>query len=147
QAFLRLRIWLILLFFTPATVISEAQSSDKKQFPECRDDMACFVSDVCKGLTGSALSRFTESENINGNCPAVLKIRAYSNTHWLVVMQSFDETVKSVTAKHETDPLLSCKVNKESQLEAQFKKDKIDLISEAKRPLMCEFYVKGSDEV
>ncbi|GMT20286.1 hypothetical protein PFISCL1PPCAC_11583, partial [Pristionchus fissidentatus] len=146
QAFLRLRIWLILLFFTPATVISEAQSSDKKQFPECKDEMACFATDVCVGRTDSAIIPFTASENININCPAVLKIRVYSKKYWLVVMQSFDQTVKSITVHHGTKLVLSC-AHSDSQTEALYKTDKIGLISKNDSPLMCEFFVSVADEV
>ncbi|GMT20213.1 hypothetical protein PFISCL1PPCAC_11510, partial [Pristionchus fissidentatus] len=95
QALIRSRIWLILLFITPTTVIAEALSTTKIEITKCGDEMLCFASSICGGADGREMVKLFSSE-ANSNCPAVLKIRPYSNKHWLVVsMQQLSRSLLS----------------------------------------------------
>ncbi|GMT20283.1 hypothetical protein PFISCL1PPCAC_11580, partial [Pristionchus fissidentatus] len=86
----------------------------------------------------SELSAF----NIKKDCHAVLKIRKYSPNYWLVVMQSFDQSVKSISVDIENEAFLSC-TNDNSNIVAKYRDGEVETkLSHIVSPLMCEFYVK-----
>ncbi|GMT20223.1 hypothetical protein PFISCL1PPCAC_11520, partial [Pristionchus fissidentatus] len=94
QVILHSRIWLILLFFTPATVTAEAQSTTMIKIPKCSDEMTCFTSNACMGGRETDILSKMIAPQVKSDCPAVLEIR--NSTGSLCCIVSMQQSSRSL---------------------------------------------------
>ncbi|GMT17817.1 hypothetical protein PFISCL1PPCAC_9113, partial [Pristionchus fissidentatus] len=83
----------------------------------------CFTTTACTGSDGRELIKISA---VDANCPALLKIRAYTDKHWLVILHSLNAEVKSIRITVDDHAFLSC-TNDDAKVEAKYSDTRMEI--------------------
>ncbi|GMT17742.1 hypothetical protein PFISCL1PPCAC_9039, partial [Pristionchus fissidentatus] len=73
----------------------------------CDGDMECFYPTDCKGQPSSTFTSVSFDHSVISTCKAIMKIRPYSESKWLIELESLDSNVKLIQLSQAVN-LFSC---------------------------------------
>ncbi|GMT17741.1 hypothetical protein PFISCL1PPCAC_9038, partial [Pristionchus fissidentatus] len=85
----------------------------------CDGDMICFYPTECKGQPSNQFIHEIFDQSVTDDCKAIVKIRPYTESKWLVELESLDPSVTLIQVDHGGRKLFTCS-NTGSSVKAEF---------------------------